>query len=376
MNHDYKQLETFLNNFNQSKIVDNNNKPDGNLFEIAGYPHYENVVSNILAFFFDSEEQHNFKDRWIKALINCYLRKYPREDINSDSIITNNIEREYSNGSDKRIDLLVDCSSFLVVIENKIYAELYNDLNIYTEMANNYLKANDNEGMPLVKIVLSLFEVKNIKPKDYINITYEELFAELEKEKDIYHQNNKWQIYSEEFIEAIKRRKTNMKINEEWIKFANKNVDGFNAFVKAYKEDCRVRLKFCKELNKAIKSIDDSLYCGTYEGGQNDPYYSVYLNMKLSDEATVCIETYIMKQPSTKLYEEYSKIYVALWARDHRPYQRFDELVEAMGVSKAIEHTTDGWKEQRILQIVDIESANVNNLALGIVDYAHRIMNK
>ena len=30
--------------------------------EIAGYPHYENVCSNILAFFFDTEEQHEYKD--------------------------------------------------------------------------------------------------------------------------------------------------------------------------------------------------------------------------------------------------------------------------------------------------------------------------
>ena len=370
---DYKQLQKLLDGFVETKIAENNNKSDSNLFEIAGYPHYENVVSNILSFFFDAEEQHGFKDCWIKALLTCYLRKMPRDAFDVSTINTISIRREYSNGSDKRIDLLIDCGSFLVVIENKIYADLYNDLNVYTDMANNYLKEKDNEGVPLVKIVLSLSEMKNIKPEDYINITYEELFNELDKEKDNYRQDNKWQLLADEFIEAIKRRKTNMKIDEQWIEFSKKNVKEFNGFIKAYKDDCRTRLKFCKELYKAIKSMDESLSCGTYEGGQNDPNCSVYLNIKLSDGATVCIETYLMTQPSTKAYEDYAKVYVALWARDHRPYQRFDELVEAMGINGVQKHESPGWKEQRILQVIGIEVANVNNLALDIINYVHRI---
>ena len=30
-------------------------------FTIYGYPHYENVISNWLAFFFDTHNEHNFK---------------------------------------------------------------------------------------------------------------------------------------------------------------------------------------------------------------------------------------------------------------------------------------------------------------------------
>ncbi|PSD43668.1 hypothetical protein C7E23_15450 [Elizabethkingia anophelis] len=29
--------------------------------EIAGYPHFENVASNILSFFFDTQQKHNLK---------------------------------------------------------------------------------------------------------------------------------------------------------------------------------------------------------------------------------------------------------------------------------------------------------------------------
>ena len=41
-------------------------------FDVAGFPHYENVLSNILAFFFYTNEEHNLKDLWIKSLFECY----------------------------------------------------------------------------------------------------------------------------------------------------------------------------------------------------------------------------------------------------------------------------------------------------------------
>ncbi len=41
-------------------------------FDVSGFPHYENVISNILAFFFDVNEEHGLKDLWLKSLFECY----------------------------------------------------------------------------------------------------------------------------------------------------------------------------------------------------------------------------------------------------------------------------------------------------------------
>ena len=366
-------LKELLKKFNQLDLSKKNEKVEKNVFEIAGYPHYENVISNILSFFFDTEEEHGFKDLWIKSLINCYLAKNNIKDISSDVISTKTIEREYSNGSDKRIDLLIDCSSFLILIENKIYASLYNDLDIYAEMANNYLKNTDNEGVPILKIVLSLFMVDNIPQDDVINITYDELFTELEKNMDEYQTSNKWGILSEDFIESIKRRKSNMKLDNKWIEFAVENTDDISSLIDVYNKDCQMRFDFCKELWKKIKELDNNLHVGTYSGGKNDPYYSVYLNIKLSDTTTVCIETYIMKKPSKKAYEDYDKVYVALWSRDRRTYDYLQRLVNITGVNNAEKHTSDGWKEQYLLQILPVNSINTDTLANDIVRYAHSI---
>ena len=35
---------------------------------ISGYPHYENVVSNILKFFFEDNE-HGMKNLWVRSLL-------------------------------------------------------------------------------------------------------------------------------------------------------------------------------------------------------------------------------------------------------------------------------------------------------------------
>lgn len=373
MNIDYETLKELLNKFNNSKIKDTYNKEDKNLFEVAGYPHYENVVSNILSFYFDTEEEHGLKDYWIKSLLNCYKSKNKYSEVIGEKISTSNVLREYSNGSDKRIDLLIDCNSFIVLIENKIYASLYNDLDIYTEMVSNYLKDNDNIGVPILKIVLSLYEVSDIKSDEVINITYEELFKELAKNKTKYQINNKWSLLSEEFIENIKRRKSYMKVNKKWIEFAENNIDQVSDFIDIYNKDCYERLDLCKDLCKSIKSIDDSLRCGTYSGGKVDPYYSVYLDIILKDGTDICIETYVMKKPSSKPYEEYSKVYMALWARTRKNKEYLYNIVSKIGLIEAKFHETGGWKEQYILQEIPLELVNINKLASDTVEYAHII---
>lgn len=165
-----------------------------------------------------------------------------------------------------------------------------------------------------------------------------------------------------------------MKVNDEWIEFVNKNKDAVSNLIDVYNEECLQRFDFCKELNKKIKEIDPSINVGTYSGGRIDPYYSVYVNIKLENETMSCIETYIMKKPTIgKLYEDYSKVYMALWDRNHQGYGHLEKLVNTIGIKTAERHTSDGWKEQFILQIHPVDSIDINKLASDIVEYANII---
>ncbi len=142
---------------------------------ISRYPHYENVISNILEFFLNTNECHGFGDLMIKSLLSNIL---PDEGLDYP-IETEWIEREVSTSKSKKakkIDLLMETQDFIVCIENKIYAGLYNNLTEYSRYADS-LSGNKQT----YKIVLSLFPVPTKLLTDgFQNITYRTLFENLE----------------------------------------------------------------------------------------------------------------------------------------------------------------------------------------------------
>ena len=95
------------------------------LLEIAGFPHWENVCSNILAFFLDTEQAHGFGPLFVRSILEAYRSRcrqdwlegvpYP-EDVGAADAV----EREVMTGNGKRIDILVHCADFRICIENKI----------------------------------------------------------------------------------------------------------------------------------------------------------------------------------------------------------------------------------------------------------------
>ena len=73
-------------------------------FDVAGYPHYENVISNILAFFFNTREEHGLKDLWLKSLLDCYNYKAKMNICLGEF---EDIEREHSTEENKRLDIII-----------------------------------------------------------------------------------------------------------------------------------------------------------------------------------------------------------------------------------------------------------------------------
>lgn len=94
-------------------------------FDICGYPHYENVVSNVLAFFFDPFKPHELKNTCIEALI--HISNPEIENI--DEVWE--VDREVRTDKGTFIDILIKNDDYVVLIENKVYADLYNDLEGY-----------------------------------------------------------------------------------------------------------------------------------------------------------------------------------------------------------------------------------------------------
>ncbi|WP_291856286.1 PD-(D/E)XK nuclease family protein [Marinilabilia sp.] len=129
---------------------------------ISKQPHYEDVWSNIYAFFLDVNAEHGFKDLFISSLLKV---------IRDSGVIfefDNNFEiaREYPTKENGRIDLVLQSSSKAIIVENKVYHFLNNNLEDYWQSIDSPNK---------VGVVLTLHKLAHVPHVNFINITHHQL---------------------------------------------------------------------------------------------------------------------------------------------------------------------------------------------------------
>ena len=81
--------------------------------EIAGYPHFENVCSNILAFYLQPSNEHGFGTLFLDVLailINAEI------EIDGQSI---DVRREEHTRIRNRIDLVIESDNYIIGIEKR-----------------------------------------------------------------------------------------------------------------------------------------------------------------------------------------------------------------------------------------------------------------
>lgn len=153
-------IKDFLDNFTLL------NEVDPNFFQIAGFPHYENVSSNILSYYF---EKYPF-------VLEIFLSCISSFDYNNSIDPVQRVEREEATENKKRIDIVIYTNKHIIGIENKIKAWLYNPIDDYLAFLESKAK---EENKNYLLLVLSKNKVeKNIK---YQNILYKEFSAKLKK---------------------------------------------------------------------------------------------------------------------------------------------------------------------------------------------------
>lgn len=164
------RLEQLLRDF--KRIAGPSSTP-ATFLETAGYPHFENVASNLLAFFLDPDEDHGLGSLFLDAL----LAPLPIERLTVHSI-----EREAGTANGNRIDLLIDCESHVIGVENKIYAPVYNPLDDY--WAHLQQVAGDRRA---ILLLLGLHEPPpGSLPADVVAVTYDQLMARVRQNLGTY----------------------------------------------------------------------------------------------------------------------------------------------------------------------------------------------
>jgi hypothetical protein len=160
-----KMLEAFPRTNTQSEISQT-------FLEIAGYPHLENIASNILEFFFDTQEEHQFETLFLESLLETAGQTFNPADLDVDST-----EREAFTQANTRLDLVISTPTLLIGIENKLFHQVNNDFKIYGKHLHEQAKERK-----VICILLSLYPVaRTAALNDFIPITYVEFFDNIRK---------------------------------------------------------------------------------------------------------------------------------------------------------------------------------------------------
>lgn len=138
--------------------------------EVSGYPHYENVCTNVLSFYFDPSAEHGLKD----LLLSAFLHMTGNGNVEIPEKVSPS--REFPAEDQQRIDLVIDCETFTLGIENKIFHWEANDFENYARVIERL-----GQNKQVIKVVLCLKkEAHQAPPKGgFKRYTYGELWKQV-----------------------------------------------------------------------------------------------------------------------------------------------------------------------------------------------------
>jgi len=242
---DIKKLEYFFN----KNIIPKKLELPLTFLGISKQPHYENVISNIYAFFLEPEQEHGFDDLFLTSLFDCINEVNPKgEFMPSDEY---QITTETSTDCNGRIDILLTGETNAIIIENKIYHHLDNGLKDYWESATKNIDKKTSIG-----IVLSLIKNEKIEHPRFINITHKEFMNKVSENIGKYHLSAslKYLTFLQDFQQNIYNL-SNKLMEKEHLKIYLENqneIEDAIALKKQYKEKVyqqvnAVEIKYNKE---------------------------------------------------------------------------------------------------------------------------------
>lgn len=182
---DLPALEELLTHLKSLPVAE---KSETNIFSVGARGHYENPVSDLLAFFIDPDAPHGLNTLVLGALLECL-------PAHVDASLLSPPAREVMTQKGTRIDLLLESKEWAMVLENKIWHQLNNPFNDYS----GYLEQKHPDKKPFL-VVLS---PEGLAPAGWTGISYSMFISVLSPGLGmacITSPLNKWQVLLREFI--------------------------------------------------------------------------------------------------------------------------------------------------------------------------------
>ena len=204
--------------------------------EISGYSHYENICSNILAFYLNPSNEHGLKDLMLNSLMHLIEKDFCF-DLHFEKI---KIHREHRTADEKRLDLVIQTEKYAIGIENKIFHSLHNDLADYYKT----IKMLCYDRRKPICIVLSLNkltsdkDVEKVNNNNFVNITYEQVFQNVKQNigKYINSSNIKYVSHLTDFIKSIENLIPSIMENKILWTFFKNNIKTIQELTESFDE--------------------------------------------------------------------------------------------------------------------------------------------
>lgn len=186
--------------------------------EIAGYPHYENVCSNILKFFMDPAESHRLGPLALDALVSA-----AGIDVSEGSISSSvSVDREVTTQAGNRIDLLITSDDHAILIENKIHAPVNNPFADYT----NYLDLNYGD-LTGHKMLLTVFPTNEGREWSFANLTYTDFVGEIRLllGRYVYSADVRYLMIFLDFLNTLDNLRKGSRMDQEFVELLAERGD-------------------------------------------------------------------------------------------------------------------------------------------------------
>ena len=199
--------------------------------EICKHPEsrFEEICSRILSFYLNPLAEHGLSNLWLTA-----LWKVTKQD--GELPFYNQIECVTEEFADtKKINIVVKSDDFVIAIENKITADLYNPLDIYAKhIHNNYVGKKHVLLVLSVSLIIDGESRKLITKNGFTAVLYKKLFAQVYKELGNYVMgcDQKYLTYMLDFMKTIENMNSDNQKREN--DFFYQNKESIDALINRY----------------------------------------------------------------------------------------------------------------------------------------------